>query len=81
MGDPTQIKARPVDVEVALQHGEGPSRSQVIETAADQGFAAPGYSEVHETYERHAESLLEKQDVPPGYRRYIRLYFERIRPR
>jgi hypothetical protein len=53
----------------------------VIETAADQGFSSPGYSEVHETYERHAESLLEKQDVPPGYRRYIRLYFERIRPR
>lgn len=81
MGDPTQIKARPVDVEVSLQHGEGPSRSQVIETAADQGFASPGYSEVHETYERHAESLLESQEVPPGYRRYIRLYFERIRPR
>lgn len=80
-GDPTQMKAKHTDVEVSLQHGEGPSRSQVIETAAEDGFASPHYTKIHETYERHAESQLEKQDVPPGYRRYIRLYFERIRPR
>jgi hypothetical protein len=81
MGDSTKMQAKHTDVEVSLQQGEGPSRSQVIETAAEDGFSAPGYEEVHETFERHAESMLEKQDIPPGYRRYIRLYFERIRPR
>jgi chemotaxis protein histidine kinase CheA len=80
-GDETKIKAQYTDVQVSPQQGDGPAKSEVIETAADQGFATPGYSEVHETYERHAESLLDQQDVPPGYRRYIRQYFERIRPR
>ena len=81
MGDQTKLKAQYTDVQVNPESGEGPSRQQVIQTAADQGFATKTYGEVHQTYERHAESLLEKQDVPPGYRRYIRLYFERIRPR
>ncbi len=80
-GDETKLKAQYTDIQVNPEAGEGPSRQQVIETAADQGFSSKSYGKVHETYERHAESLLEKQDIPPGYRRYIRLYFERIRPR
>lgn len=81
LGEETKIKAQHTDIQVSPQQGEGPVKSEVIETAADQGFASPSYGEVHETYERHAESLMEKQEIPPGYRRYIRHYFERIRPR
>lgn len=80
-GDGSKLKGRYTDVQVNPAQGEGPSRQQVIQTAADQGFATESYGKVHQTYERHAESVLEKQDIPPGYRRYIRLYFERIRPR
>jgi hypothetical protein len=81
MGDPTKIKAEYTDVQATPQQGEGPSRAEVIRTAAEQGFAVRGYGKVHEAFESHAESLLEQEEVPPGYRRYIRQYFERIRPR
>jgi hypothetical protein len=80
-GEPTKLKADYTDVEVQAQQGEGPSKSQVIDTAADQGFASERYRRVHQTYHRHAESVLQKQDIPSGYRQYIRQYFERIRPR
>ena len=61
--------------------GEGPTRSQLILGAADRGFASRGYRKVHADYSSHAEEVLEDESVPPGYRYYVRRYFQLIRPR
>ena len=49
--------------------------------AADRGFSSRGYRKVHADYSAHAEELLEDESIPPGYRHYVRRYFQLIRPR
>jgi hypothetical protein len=53
----------------------------VIEAAAEQGFATEGYKDIHVEYEKVAEEVLESEQIPPGYRFYVRKYFDMIRPR
>jgi hypothetical protein len=60
---------------------KGPSRSQTILDAADRGFATTDYRKVYTDYHGHAEQVLEQDDVPAGYRFYVRRYFQLIRPR
>jgi hypothetical protein len=62
-------------------HGEGPSRSQVIEGASQAGFASAPYRRVYADYRAHAEQLLERDDVPAGERFYVRRYFDLVQPR
>jgi hypothetical protein len=61
--------------------GDGPSRSEVVMSAADRGFADEGYRKVYADYRGHAEAVLEQDQVPSGYRYYVRRYFQLIRPR
>jgi hypothetical protein len=63
------------------QSGSGPTRSQVIRTAAQEGFTTAAYRRVHQEYWDHARSVIHAGDVPPGYRSYVRRYFQLIRPR
>jgi hypothetical protein len=70
------------DTQVAGQDtGQGQSRSEVIETAAQRGFVSRGYEKVFREYETVAEEALAKDEVPGGYRFYVRRYFQLIRPR
>jgi hypothetical protein len=61
--------------------GQGASRSEVIEGAAERGFATRGYQKVFREYDTVAEEALAKDEIPGGYRFYVRRYFELIRPR
>jgi hypothetical protein len=61
--------------------GQGASRSEVIEGAAERGFATRGYQKVFREYDTVAEEALSKDEIPGGYRFYVRRYFELIRPR
>ncbi len=63
------------------QSGNGPSRSQVIRTAASDGFASAPYRQVYTPYWDHAREVLHQGEVPAGYRSYVRRYFQLIRPR
>ncbi len=63
------------------QSGNGPSRSQVIRTAAGSGFASRPYREVYSPYWDRAREVLHQGEVPPGFRSYVRRYFQLIRPR
>lgn len=60
---------------------DGATRSQVIRGASASGFAGRGYRNVHADYADHAEEILQREDVPAGYRYYVRRYFQLIRPR
>lgn len=61
--------------------GQGGSRSQVILGAAERGFASHGYRKVYTEYHQVAEESLAKDDIPGGYRFYVKRYFQLIRPR
>lgn len=61
--------------------GNGGSRSEVILGAAERGFASRGYQKVYREYHTVAEEALNKDEIPGGYRFYVRRYFQLIRPR
>ncbi|PIW01709.1 MAG: hypothetical protein COW42_04050 [Deltaproteobacteria bacterium CG17_big_fil_post_rev_8_21_14_2_50_63_7] len=68
------------DTKVKGQKGTGPSRAETIKKASQKGFANRNYKEVYDDYEKAVEDVLEQEKVPPGYRHYVRLYFDSIRP-
>jgi hypothetical protein len=49
--------------------------------AAERGFASRGYTKVYREYHNVAEESLNHDDIPGGYRFYVRRYFLLIRPR
>jgi hypothetical protein len=61
--------------------GQGGSRSEVILGASERGFSSKGYTKVYREYHTVAEEALEKDEIPGGYRFYVRRYFQLIRPR
>jgi hypothetical protein len=50
-------------------------------TSAERGFVGKGYQRVFTDYETVAEQVMDKDEIPPGYRFYVRRYFQLIRPR
>lgn len=82
LDDPTRLGGARQTVRVEGQpQGEGPSRSQTILSSAQRGFASRDYQRVYTDYSGHAEEVLERDQIPPGYRFYVRRYFQLIRPR
>ncbi len=80
-GDPTKLKTRRKDVRVHGKHGKGPNRSEVILGAAEKGFSSRSYRRVYGAYSPVIEDVLKREDVPLGYKYYVKLYFQLIRPR
>ena len=81
-GQATSIGGQTQDTQVAGQDtGQGGSRSEVILGAAERGFASRGYQKVYREYKNVAEETLTHDDIPGGYRFYVRRYFLLIRPR
>ena len=63
-----------------MASGQGESTGEIIETAGQRGFAGEGYRKVYQTYEKAAESVMDNENIPQGYRCYIEKYFDMIRP-
>lgn len=81
LGERTSNKVKTVEDRVQGQEGAGPQESRVVYAAASKGFASRSYRAVHQDYEGVVEDALERQEIPAGQRRYVRRYFELIRPR
>ncbi|MBI2391391.1 MAG: hypothetical protein HYV09_17505 [Deltaproteobacteria bacterium] len=82
LGKKTANKVGTTDIQVAGQDaGKGPKRSEVILGAADKGFVVKGYKKVYTEYKTVAEEALKQDEIPAGYRFYVRRYFDLIRPR
>lgn len=60
---------------------DGPATSQVFRDAAADGFASAAYREVYQEYAQAAESALESEEIPVGYRRFVEQYFRMVEPR
>jgi len=81
-GGATNPKMGTQDTQVqGADTGQGGSRSQVILGAAERGFSSRGYQKVYTEYHQVAEESLAKDDLPGGYRFYVKRYFQLIRPR
>ena len=57
------------------------SRTPSHGSQARRGFASRGYQKVFREYHNVAEEALDKDEIPGGYRFYVRRYFQLIRPR
>ncbi|HEY3821604.1 MAG TPA: hypothetical protein VGL81_30765 [Polyangiaceae bacterium] len=77
----TNPKMGTQDTQVEGANANGGSRSQVILGAAERGFASRGYKKVYTEYHQVAEESLAKDEIPGGYRFYVKRYFQLIRPR
>jgi hypothetical protein len=82
-GEETDLKsARTQDVVAAgVDTGQGDASSEVIYGAAQRGFVGRGYKKVYTDYRTVAERVMNQDEIPPGYRFYVRRYFQLIRPR
>jgi hypothetical protein len=81
-GDATAAKGETHDVSAAgIDTGQGAASAEVIHGAAERGFVGKEYRDVYREYETVAEQSLEHDQIPPGYRFYVRRYFQLIRPR
>ena len=66
--------------EAQVRNGAGPTRSQVIQSAARRGFAHASYQGVYTDYQAAVEESLDASAVPPGRRYVVKRYFQLIRP-
>jgi len=81
-GDPTKLDGKTQDVTAAgVDSGQGAASAEVIYGAAERGFVGKGYQKVFTDYQTVAEQVMTQDDIPPGYRFYVRRYFQLIRPR
>lgn len=81
-GAATNPKMGTEDVQAqGLDTQQGPSNSEVILSAAEKGFRGGAYKKVYTDYHTQAEQQVNKDDIPDGYRFYVRRYFQLIRPR
>ncbi|MBX3272046.1 MAG: hypothetical protein KF729_17405 [Sandaracinaceae bacterium] len=81
LDDPSRLAGTHRTVRVQGEQSEGPSRSEVIRTSGQRGFASRDYRDTYTDYRGHAEEVLERDEVPPGRRFFVRRYFQLIRPR
>jgi hypothetical protein len=80
-GDATRLAARRKELQAEGKQGAGPSRSETILGSADKGFASANYRRVYGDYTSVVEEVMSKEQVPPGYRFYVKRYFQLIKPR
>ena len=81
-GDPTKLDGQTEDVAAAgIDSGQGDASVEVVYGAAERGFTGKGYRQVYTDYKTVAEEVMAKDEIPPGYKFYVRRYFQLIRPR
>lgn len=81
LGNATQIDSKRRLTRVYGKEAAGPTRSETILGAAEKGFATQPYRRVYRDYSAVSEKVMSQQRVPPGYRFYVKRYFQMIKPR
>lgn len=81
-GERSEAQGQAHDVAAAgIDSGQGEAASEVVYGAAERGFGGSGYKKVYTDYKTVAEEVMQTDEIPPGYRFYVRRYFQLIRPR
>jgi hypothetical protein len=81
MGDATRLASKRHETRVNGKDAAGPSRSETILGSAEHGFSSKAYRRVYSDYTSVVEEVMSKERVPPGYRYYVKRYFQLIKPR
>jgi len=79
-GEPTRIDGKYVTRTLSGTWGDGASLIEIVRGAAAEGVVTTAYAEAAETAARVAEDAVHNEDIPLGYRFYIKRYFQLIRP-
>lgn len=79
--DPKYVDSKTYDTRVKGKMGEG----QMVELGEVNGKPMPEkgfvpYSEIYKDSKQQAEDALDKEEVPAGYKEYVKNYFESIDP-
>jgi hypothetical protein len=80
LGERDAMTTRGREREAQVRNGAGPTRAQVIQSAARRGFAQSPYQDIYTDYQAAVEESLDAGAVPPGRRYIVRRYFQLIRP-
>ncbi len=80
-GKPEHIDATRTPAEVTGRWGEGATLVEVVKGASSEGLATLAYRKAAESAAREAESAVHGEDIPLGYRLYVKRYFQMIQPR
>ncbi|AWV88977.1 hypothetical protein [Bradymonas sediminis] len=81
LGEATKMDSQGKDTKLEGADGDGPTKSEIISAASEEGFATTEYKDVYVDYESVVEEVMDREEVPAGYRYYIKRYFELIKPR
>lgn len=81
LGKATELNGKRKLTKITGKEGAGPTRSETILGAAEKGFATTAYKRVYGDYSAVSEQAMSKERVPPGYRFYVKRYFQMIKPR
>ena len=81
LGNPTELGGKRRLTKITGKEGAGPTRSETILGASERGFASAPYRKVYVDYAGVSEQVMSKERVPPGYRFYVKRYFQMIKPR
>jgi hypothetical protein len=79
-GEPTSL-----DASLNLEHvtglqGDGPSTVQTTKASAEGQQSAVSYKEAYTKYQKLSEDALTEEQIPLGYKFYVKRYFEAIKP-
>jgi hypothetical protein len=80
LGEPTSL-----DASLNLEHvtglqGDGPSTVQTTKASAEGQQSAVSYKEAYTKYQKLSEDALTEEQIPLGYKFYVKRYFEAIKP-
>ena len=78
-------KLTTLDSSLQLEHitgvqGEGASAVQTSQSSAEEQGSAVSYKEVYTKYQKLSEDALSQEEIPLGYKFYVKRYFESIKP-
>ena len=65
---------------ITIRQGTGKSSFTQTKVANDGSRSQLGAKEVLLAEKRAVEEAIQRQDIPAGYQRYVKKYFERIQP-
>ena len=60
--------------------GEGTSTIQTSKTSAEGQQSAVSYKDAYSKYQKLSEDVLSQEDIPLGYKFYVKRYFDSIKP-
>ncbi|PRP92639.1 hypothetical protein ENSA5_48210 [Enhygromyxa salina] len=80
LGDASRKDVDVNNERVDAKQGKGQTRSEVIETASQEGFATESYKRVYRDYKSFAQSAMDSDELPEGQRRRVKRYYQMIQP-